>query len=171
MRRILGVKLSECSNMDEYVGEIIKTSQRLAEMGSPLDDELVGVIMLSGLTSEYDPMVMALESTNQKISSDLVKGKLLQEHTERISKVENALYSGYKKKFIPKQGNKRRLHQIVCFRCKKTGHYQNKCPNKREKEQNALHVCLTVSKDKRDEWVVDPGATAHMSCRQDWLEH
>ena len=65
--------------MEEYVDEILSTTQRLADINQPIDDEFVGVIMLSGLPAEYDPLVMAIENSSAKISSDFIKSKLINE--------------------------------------------------------------------------------------------
>ncbi|KAG8239599.1 hypothetical protein J437_LFUL018311 [Ladona fulva] len=47
--------------------------------------------MLSGLTPEYDPMVMALENSNIRITNNLIKGILLQEDAKRQDGTEKAL--------------------------------------------------------------------------------
>ncbi|KAK2577036.1 hypothetical protein KPH14_012870, partial [Odynerus spinipes] len=62
--------------MEEYVSESLTLAQKLRDIGSPMDDKLVGVIMLAGLPSEYKPMVMALENSGADITTDLVKNKL-----------------------------------------------------------------------------------------------
>jgi hypothetical protein len=49
-----------------------------------------GVIMLAGLPADYKPMVMALESSEAKITSDLVKNKLLQEDIKRQFEKKNS---------------------------------------------------------------------------------
>lgn len=64
LRTLVGIKLQNFKNMELYVNEIMSVSQKLADMDAPLDDEFIAVIMLSGLSEDYSPMVMALESAN-----------------------------------------------------------------------------------------------------------
>ena len=63
--------------MEAYVNKAMSLAQKLEDMQHPVDDEFLGVILLSGLTSEYDPMVMAIENSVQSITIDFVKAKLL----------------------------------------------------------------------------------------------
>lgn len=55
------------------------------------------VIMLSGLSSKYDPMVITLENPTVNITSDLIKSKLSQEDKRKPSEYNGsnnfALYS------------------------------------------------------------------------------
>ena len=60
-----------------YIGEIKSLCLEIKNMGIPLDDKFVGVIMLYGLSSEIKSMIEALEDSRVTISSDFVK-KLLQ---------------------------------------------------------------------------------------------
>lgn len=53
----------ENQTMESYLRKITETSHLLNEIGSPLDDDFVAVIMLSGLTEDYDPLIMAIENS------------------------------------------------------------------------------------------------------------
>ena len=83
--------------------------------------------MLSGLTEDYNPMVMALESANVRLSSDFVKAKLLQDtkHSNNSSSDEEAYYSKSNKAH-----NKKRT--VVCYKCNKEGHFKSECPNNKK---------------------------------------
>ncbi|KAI5646884.1 gag-polypeptide of LTR copia-type domain-containing protein [Phthorimaea operculella] len=84
LRKLFNTRLENCQCMEEYVNGIRSTQQQLAEIKAPVDDEFVGVIMLTGLTEKYNPMVMALEGSGTKISSDSVATMLLIEVHEII---------------------------------------------------------------------------------------
>jgi hypothetical protein len=73
------MKLANCPGMVEYVNEVMNVIQELAAIGYEVDDEFIGVIMLNCLTLDYDPVVMALDSSGQEISSQFFKSKLLSE--------------------------------------------------------------------------------------------
>ncbi|KOB67937.1 Uncharacterized protein OBRU01_16010 [Operophtera brumata] len=59
--------------MEKYITRITELSQQLREIDSPLDDEFVAIIMLSGLTNDYDPLIMALENSNIHLTTEQQK--------------------------------------------------------------------------------------------------
>ncbi|CAB0002598.1 unnamed protein product, partial [Nesidiocoris tenuis] len=176
--------------MEDYVNEILSLAQQLASMDKEIDDEFLAAIMLQGLTDTYDPMIMALESSGAKITTDFVKTKLLQDtkwHHHQSGADEPAL-------MVRKQKKK-----PFCFRCKSKTHYTNQCsgpsennapfqrqatsqnfkqhfpqqnPNFKNKAKGnkALFAAFGTNM-KSDCWYVDSGATTHMSGRSDWLNN
>lgn len=159
LRSLFGTKLSESENMERYVNKITEISQQLTEIGSPLEDDFVAVLMLSGLTADYDPFIMAIENTSTKLSSEFVKGKLLQENLRRDDKAESATALIAKK-------------QPRCFKCKQTGHFIKNCPKfskkktgQPEKTDGSKALLLALSANiSSGSWYIDSGATGHM-CR------
>lgn len=179
IRRLVRIRLENYSTMEAYVNETLSIAQKLADMAQPVDDEFLGVIMLSGLTSEYDPMVMAIENSNVKITSDFVKARLMQDDKygkDNKEKHETALFS--KKKFQTKKN-------IKCFKCGLSGHYKNQCKKpdaeesrhksqtetKNVKTEKALQTVLQrdESGDIQQNWYIDSGATAHMTFQRELL--
>lgn len=57
----------------------MSTVQDLADIGKIIEDASVAVILLGGLTSRFDPLIMALENSTSTVTSELVKTKLLTE--------------------------------------------------------------------------------------------
>ncbi|CAG9823775.1 unnamed protein product [Phaedon cochleariae] len=78
LRNLFSITLSNFSNMEENVSEVMSLTQKLNDINASLEDEFVGVILLNGLPAEYNPMVMALENSNQKISSVLERAVRVQ---------------------------------------------------------------------------------------------
>lgn len=97
----------------------MSVSQKLADMNALLDDEFIA-IMLGGLTDEYDPMEMTLESANVRLTNDLVKVKLLQDikYSNSTSLVDRALYSK-----INRVHNKKK--PMVYYKCNKEGYFKS----------------------------------------------
>ncbi|RYX80990.1 hypothetical protein EON73_05065, partial [bacterium] len=81
MRTIANTKLENCESMDVYVSDIISTAQKLTDLGFEVPDEWLAVFLLTGLSDDYLPMIMAIESSDRQLTSDSVKTKLLQEST------------------------------------------------------------------------------------------
>lgn len=159
LRTMFSTKLSESESMEAYLNKITEISQQLYEIGSGLEDDFIAVIMLSGLSGDYDPLIMAMENSNVKLSSEVVKGKLLQENLRRDDKIDStgsALMA--RKKTKPR-----------CFRCKKVGHFIKDCnksandKNLQSNQSRALLSALTAN-IKNELWYIDSGASEHM-CR------
>ncbi|KAG7302564.1 hypothetical protein JYU34_012495 [Plutella xylostella] len=161
LRSLFGVKLQDRDGMQSYLSYITELGQQLSDIGSAIEDEFLGIIMLSGLSTDFDPLIMALENSNTKLTSETVRSKLLQEqHRRDVKEGEmNALAV-------------KRPWTVRCFRCKKPGHVKKDCPNdeviepkaggrRSSGKENSLLTALSV-KVQNDVWYIDSGATHHM---------
>lgn len=169
LRSLFGVKLKDMDGMQGYISRITELAQQLSDISSPLDDEFIAVVFLGGLTNDYDPLIMALENSNLKLTSETVKAKLLQEQQRRDEKLEtfsdlNAL------------ATKKTFKGFKCFRCKKIGHMKKDCPRKSDNynetskhKEKSLLTALSVNL-KNNVWYVDSGATNHMcNCQENMV--
>uniref|UniRef100_A0A0A9Z969 Glycine--tRNA ligase beta subunit n=1 Tax=Lygus hesperus TaxID=30085 RepID=A0A0A9Z969_LYGHE len=106
--------------MDEYVGKIMSTAQRLREIKFDIPDEWVATLLLTGLPDSYQPMIMALENSSTTLTADSVKVRLLQDLclTNRQPNNESA--------FMSKAKFKKKPSQVKCNSCHNIGHYCTK---------------------------------------------
>jgi hypothetical protein len=166
LRKMFNTKLSAYQTMEMYISDIKGTQQQLVEIDSALEDELVGVIMLTGLTDEYNPLVMALENSGTKISSDSVASVLLKEDVRRAPTSSNTNSALSTKKNVPQ-----------CSYCKKFGHLVSVC-RKRKCNQNLTNYTTDISllssfidrsanHTSSTTWYIDSGATSHMCNNKD----
>ncbi|XP_036345767.1 uncharacterized protein LOC118755016 [Rhagoletis pomonella] len=175
-RKIVNTKLDSCESMDVYVSEIISTAQKLNEVGFEVPDEWLAIFLLSGLTDDYMPMIMAMEGSDKKLSSDNVKTKLVQESTRASTTGEKAFFTRKANSFRKRSG-------IVCYTCRQKGHKFVDCANKSKKNVNKNFqkttksdkgpvafsaVFLSGNFDKGD-WYIDSAATRNMIMRSDWV--
>jgi len=77
LRRLLRTKYEDFNSMDEYVSDLVSFVQQLTDIGHKISDEEVAV--LGGLPVEFDLLVMGLEATHEKLSSKMIKARLLSE--------------------------------------------------------------------------------------------
>nr|CAI5853257.1 unnamed protein product [Callosobruchus analis] len=77
LRNLISLRLETCTSMENYIGQVIETSQKLIKTGFSIDGEWVGSLLLAGLPERYAPMLMAIEHAAIWISADSIKSKLL----------------------------------------------------------------------------------------------
>jgi len=192
-KTLVRVRLENFRKMEDYVNEVMSVAQKLSDIDAPVDDEFLGVVLLSGLTSEYDPMVMALENSGQKITSDFIKTKLLSDDKYSNDKPKDLAFLSRDNKYLKKS--------IKCYGCGGLGHYKSQCQKVKNKPsksfQNhqrdnyfkdtngsdskvtkskvtnncALHVVLTATNNSQfEDWFIDSGATNHMCSKKELLK-
>ncbi|KAG8239896.1 hypothetical protein J437_LFUL018516, partial [Ladona fulva] len=57
LHKLFSIKLQEHGSVQDYVMQVMLLAQQISDISDVLDDEFIAIIMLSGLTSNYDPMV------------------------------------------------------------------------------------------------------------------
>ncbi|KAL0880051.1 hypothetical protein ABMA27_002544 [Loxostege sticticalis] len=151
--------LAECSNVEEYVSKIMTTAHKLRNIGFHVDDEWLGTLLLSGLPESYKPMIIAIESSGMKISSDSIKSKILQDVKQNESDLTAFASS---QKFHNK--NKSFSKGPRCYTCNKYGHKRKYQKNKESKQNQSSYAAVFIaSSGYSDDWYIDSGASVHMT--------
>ncbi|XP_069361062.1 uncharacterized protein [Maniola hyperantus] len=173
--KLVSQKLSMYESSQKYVTEIMSIAQKLNDIGKELDDELLAALMLQGLGEKYAPLRMAMENSNIVLTTDYVKMKLLQlekkEQGDNEEPSTSALVST--KTNFSKNRNKQQQKILKCFICK--GHHKAiNCPSNpsKKKTNNNGHqvnftALSTTESSSKGEWILDSGASSHMTCRKD----
>ncbi|CAK9816532.1 Retrovirus-related Pol polyprotein from transposon TNT 1-94, partial [Anthophora quadrimaculata] len=162
LRDLCNTSLTGCQNVEEYVSKIISTAHKLRNIGFKVDDEWLGTLLLSGLPESYQPMIIAIESSDMKITSDSVKAKLLQD--VRPSENDTKAFS-VSKKF--QQTIKKHSKGPRCYSCNKYGHKSPECKSKPKATSQKLNsssyaAVFIATTAQYDAWYVDSGASSHM---------
>lgn len=76
LRTLITSSLDSSTNMDEYISNVVGTANKLNNIGFLISEEWVGSILLAGLTDEYKPFIMGIESSNIAITGDSIKSRL-----------------------------------------------------------------------------------------------
>lgn len=171
LKQLVSTRLDQCNgSMENYVNKMQGLSLKVKKVGFKLDDEILGSLLLCGLTSDYRPMIMGLENSGQKLTFDFVENILLQELDETNS--ESALVT--KQTFDRNNKSKKGKKTVTCYECKEVGHFSNKCPNK-SKNKHSDAVLLSSSaflvKNSDNDWFFDSAATSNMTNNKTWLKN
>lgn len=164
LRKLVTTQLENCNSMSEYVGQVLETSNKLHGIGFAVADEWLASILLAGLSDEFKPMIMAMESSGLNITADLVKSRLLENNYEKDPKNSAFLSKSQNK-------NKKPTSKLKCFNCGKKGHKAAECRSKAKSEEKTAEksktafsaVYLSKNETNMDEWYIDSGASYHMS--------
>lgn len=114
--------------------------------------------MLSDLSPVFDPMIMAIESSGAKITSDFVKGKLLQEDVKKCKDSSSSADTAFHTKSKGKSSEKRNLKDwkrkpkkdFKCFVCNEPNHRALDCPKNPNKPNAKKDSKGTAKKDSKD---------------------
>jgi len=194
LRKLISLRLDNCESMENYVNQVIDTSQKLERCGFQLSQELIGSLMLAGLTDKFEPMVIAIEHAGIDVTADSIKSRLLDMHiggadSQSAGAFASSTFSrgarggasrsiagrrfGKEHRGGASSGLKKDLRDVTCFKCKKTGHFMNKCPEvkKNEDSSNAFNAVFLTGNFNNTDWYVDSGCSVHLTSRKDWLEN
>lgn len=167
VQKITNTKLESSNSMESYVSDIMTAAHSLDELGFKIPDDFLAMFLLAGLTPNFEPMIIAMESTATKLKSEDVKTKLLQERNSAVD--GNAFWSRNNFK-------KQTKSNLTCYSCKKSGHKSAQCPekddsNKQQKSNAAasFSAAFLSGSFNKDDWYVDSGATQHMTMHRDWI--
>jgi len=168
IRQLSQTKLVDCKNSEEYVNIIMSAAHKLNNANLKVSSEWAGCFLLAGLPEEYNPMIMAMESSGIKISSDAVKAKLLQDikNSKSSESTENALVSHGNKNKNKKnrfQGNNSNYGSDRRNQNSNSNNGHSKFNKKNSDKSNAFCTVLSTRQVKSEAWYLDSGASQHMT--------
>jgi hypothetical protein len=106
-------------------------------------EELVGSLMLTGLTEDYQTLTMVLDHSDKPITQDLVKNCLMAEYNHRQLESENV--SSITVLVVRSKPNQ--THgELICGYCKKKGHIKRDCFKRKLQKPEKLRKTKTLLK-------------------------
>ena len=181
LEELTSIRYSDCADMEAYLNKKVTAAQKLRAINSEVKDRLLAGLILMKLPEEFNPLIQSISNQDKEISTEAVREKLLAEAARQdAQKKESALagrhlrfgqrnFSGQKKQFrTPFKGK--------CNRCKTPGHMAKDCHREREAQGQVAEVLdpherlervLKCSADCSNEWIIDSGASAHMTSHRD----
>ncbi|GMF45505.1 unnamed protein product [Phytophthora fragariaefolia] len=179
-RRLHEFKMDDGASMAKHLDTFDELVVGLQTMGEPVDEARQLVVLLSSLPVEYELISSIIENAKD-ITLFEVKEKLLKEYerlekkdavTERALKVSAGRFKGGKGNGRKWNGPKQNAGEFrgKCFRCNQPGHMKRDCPVRSAGGDD--DAVFAVGTERLDGWLIDSGATAHMTPhRSDLLEY
>ena len=169
-------------NMLEHINHLKSLHDQLKEMGINVDDKELAMTLLTSLPEEFKPLITALDAVgDDNLSFDKVKNMLLNDvdrtNTSSQRNPDGAFAAG---RNFQKKG-KQNVFKGKCHNCQERGHFARDCPKKSSsncKKSNkgpSVHCVENDSSFMEDEalltsslinnpgWIIDSGATQHMT--------
>lgn len=162
-KKLLSLRMPANSSIVEYLNDFTETSNKLAEMGLEINEELLVVILLSSLCNDYQNFVQTIESANSLPTFDVLKMKLLLESSSiTLENDEEEGVDSIQQEEDNQHGNSVCNKKLKCFKCGTRGHIAKycKCPS---------YAPLAASNNNaldKTTWCIDSGSNYHMCCNR-----
>ena len=175
-RRLHSLQLKDGDSVQEHIKTLTELFNELAVVGDVIKEEDRVVYLLASLPDSFNTLVTALEANEDVPKMEVVTERLL--HAERKRREKDLT--------AERVMTATKARGLKCFNCKKFGHIQRHCPERSKpvKKSNSK----TRSKDDKGDsvgllahyvlgaselahpWIVDSGATSHISNSRELYE-
>uniref|UniRef100_A0A6V7IHH1 CCHC-type domain-containing protein n=1 Tax=Bracon brevicornis TaxID=1563983 RepID=A0A6V7IHH1_9HYME len=182
--------MEESGDVKEHLGSFFDTVEKLRQMDMNLDEEMLTIILLYSLPSNFENFRCAIESRDELPTSENLRIKIIEEYEIRKNDGRHAApdaliaekyVNKYKKSQQKQNHNSQQLKmkKLICHRCNKEGHKAKNCTeniSKKAEANNTEQMSLNASFDsiqtheafnamavrEREKWCIDSGATTHL---------
>ena len=181
-RRLHTTTLQDGGSVQEHIKNMVEIYEELGRQGDPLKEEDQVIYLLASLPEKFFMLVTALEANSEVPKLELVTEKLIHEESKLSKKIASsseseALLSSHK-------NNRNFSNKVVCFSCGEQGHIKRFCNKNSKKPKSKSYVAagadvdlgsdfsdnglvaeseVSLTVNNSENWIVDSGATAHMS--------
>lgn len=125
LRNLIGCKLENYNSMQEYIGDIKESSQKLNGIGFVISEDWTTAILLAGLTDKYQSFIMGIQAVETDLNSDLIISKLIDLNGGEGNSGGGGFFGKGNKSKKGAKNNK--FKDSVCEFCNKKGHTKPMC--------------------------------------------
>lgn len=174
-KKLFSMKLSAGGSMHEHLNTMTELFNKLADIDAAIPEDQKVTTILTSVETEYDALTTAIMAWSEdRLNVQEVKDRLIEEwEKKKESKTaENVAMAGFEKK-----------KDFKCYNCGVSGHIKRNCPmlrendmrvkldkmrgNKSADEGRQYTNCLSTFSSFSDGWILDSGATSHMTPKRE----
>ncbi|GMG39212.1 unnamed protein product [Aspergillus oryzae] len=194
-RRFFTTMMEEGDDVLEHINKIKTLAEQLDAVNAPVSEDDLVITLLASLSESYQFLITALESRADSLTWELVTARLLHEDMKRKEKGGSADGAAHGQAFMTSDNGKRKGRQAnktsACHYCGEQGHWIAKCPVRiRENAERQRPQRASVARDEdelgnflflvggeskttksSDKWLVDSGATQHMTYSKEYMQN
>lgn len=166
-KKLIKLKCDDYNNITEHLTEFMSILDQLSSLGLNFDEEIKAIILLSSLPTSFDNFIIAIETRDELPTMEILKNKIIEEFN-RQSQNDNNRSSEAVLQIKVKGNNTRKTKsgpkQLICYFCKRSGHFCRNCPEKQKLESKSSSAMSAALADAKDDnvWVLDSGASHHL---------
>lgn len=169
-KKLSNLKFTNGQSMHAHFNALTEIFNQLSDMGDAVAEDEKIVVMLNSIEPEYQAVSTAILGwATERLTVHEVRQHVIEEYEKKKASGETA--EAYATKWKPKS-------ELECFKCGKKGHFKRDCPEKKKfygdlrEKLNSNKVamnaedyveCVFLSELKKKNWIVDSGATCHMT--------
>ena len=191
-------EMTDGSGLTEHLKQMKELTDKLSAIGAVIEEEDQIVTLLGSLPASYATVVTALETKIDNLTLTFVQQALINEEQKRVNdNSRGATSDGASAMSSQFRGNVQDNYKAVgaertstfkCYKCGKEGHIKRDCPKWKQIPKGKTHkakmacedeetsdsafvanVADPADKRQQREWLIDSGASKHMTCDKDIL--
>ena len=178
-RKFFTMKMQESDDLLQHINKVKTLADQLEALDVPVTEGDIVMTILESLPSSFENLIVAMETKDIKeLTLAYVTSRLMHEVTRKKehqnAAVDNAALVAQHKNASGGESSHARGEPLLCFNCSKPNHLARNCWKKKGNQREKAHKAK-VEEDQafvashgdvesmRDDWIVDSGATTHMS--------
>ena len=187
-QRFHEAKMESNDTVVKHVSRILNMAAQLADVGEKMSDVAIMAKILASLPPRFNALKTAWDSVDtERQTLENLQERLIKEES-RITVDDEGVSAFLSTRNAPKKGPIRDKSNMECYNCHKKGHFAWQCPQKKKKKkdagQNCAFMAMSSSRcnelrdsaeafakmDAKDVWLLDSGASRHITFRREWFE-
>lgn len=183
MYEYYGLKKDPRDSVSVHIGKMDAMRRSLAEIGEEQSERLYQVHLIRSLPKEYYSILELWELTHKDMqtTSNLVS-RLLKKETDlkaigdddeqamAMRRPQSRQYNSNMSYEERKRIVEERKKTTRCNNCGQRGHWAAECSANRRQTANVItEVNFQMGGEWKDQWLLDSGATSHMSSKMEWF--